>query len=84
MLGKKEAGCFGGGVWRGVDTPHTLSIQKNLKVTSNYYEKKCLLVITKNKKHFSRQVVPITYTSENRVFADATFQGLWVVSFQTK
>ena len=36
----------------------------------------------KEQKHSSKQVVPITYTLEKRVFAAATFQGLWVVSFQ--
>ena len=60
----------------GVDTPmHATSSQNNLKVTTNYYEKKCLLVITKN-KHSSKEVVPITYTLEKLVFAAATFQGL--------
>ena len=62
---------------RGVNTPiHTISSQNNLKVTANYYETKCLLVITKNKKHLSKQVAPIAYTLEKRVFAVATFQGL--------
>ena len=70
---------------RVVDTPmHTMSSQNNLKVTTDSYERKCLLVITKNKKHSSKQVVPITYTLEKRVFAVATFQSLWVVCFQTK
>ena len=70
---------------RVVDTPmHTMSSQNNLKVITNYYEKKYLLVITKNKKHSSKQFVSITYTLEKRVFAAATFQSMWVVSFQIK
>ena len=43
---------------------HTISSQISLKVTTNYYEKKYLLVITKNKKRSSKQVVPITHTGE--------------------
>ena len=35
-------------------------------------------------KHSSKQVVPTAYTLEQMVFAAAIFQGLWVVSFQTK
>ena len=81
LLRKRE----GGFLRRVVDTPmHTMSSQNNLKVTTDSYERKCLLVITKNKKHSSKQVVPITYTLEKRVFAVATFQSLWVVCFQTK
>ena len=39
-------------------------------------KKKMFLVITWNKKHFSKQVVPIAYTLEKRIFAAATFEGL--------
>ena len=61
LLRKRE----GGFLRRVVDTPmHTMSSQNNLKVTTDSYERKCLLVITKNKKHSSKQVVPITYTLE--------------------
>ena len=63
---------------------HTISSENDLKVMINYYEKECLLVITKNKKRLSQQVVPITFTLEKRVFAAITFRGLWVVYFQTK
>ena len=35
-------------------------------------------------KTFIKQVVPTAYTLEQMVFAAAIFQGLWVVSFQTK
>ena len=37
--------------------------------------------VTKNKKHSSKQVSPITYTL---VFSAATIKVLWVVSFQAK
>ena len=38
---------------RGVDTQmHSVSSQSNLKVTTNYYEKKCFLVIRRIKKTF--------------------------------
>ena len=68
-LARKRGGCF---VRRVVDTPmHTMSSQDRLKITTDSYEKKCLLVITKNKKHSSKQVVPITYTLEKRVFAQS-------------
>ena len=78
----KKEGVF---LMRGVYTPiYTMSTQNNLKVMKNYYEKKCLPVITKNKKHSLKQVVPIAYTLEKRVFAAATFQGLCVVYLQTK
>ena len=63
---------------------HTISSENDLKVMINYYEKECLLVITKNKKRLSKQVVPITFTLEKRIFAAIIFQGLWVVYFQTK
>ena len=39
----------------GVDTPmHTISNGNNLKVMANYFEKKCVLAIIKNKKHQSK------------------------------
>ena len=43
---------------------HTLSSQNNLKVATKNCKNKCLLVVTKNKKHSSKQVLPITYTLE--------------------
>ena len=79
---QERAGVF---LRRGADTPmRTVSSPNNLKVTPNYYEKKFLLIIRKNKKHSSKQAIPITYTLKRRVFDAATFQGLLVVSFQTK
>ena len=47
LFSSKKRG--GGG---GVDTRmHTMNSQNNLKVTTKYYGKKCLLIITKNKKY---------------------------------
>ena len=55
---------------------------KSLRVTISFHEKESLSVITWNKKHFWKEVVPITYTLEKRgFFAAATFKGLWIVSF---
>ena len=54
------------------------------RLTLTFHEKLCLGVITQNKKHPSKQVVPTIYTLEKRVFAAVTFKGLWVVSFQTR
>ena len=49
LFSSKKRGGGGGG---GVDTPmHTMNSQNNLKVTTKYYGKKCLLIITKNKKY---------------------------------
>ena len=42
-------------------------------------EKITLPVITFNKKHSSKQVASIKHTLEKKIFADATFEGLWVV-----
>ena len=38
----------------------------------------------KEQKHLLKEAVPITYTLEKRLFAAATFKGLWVISFQRK
>ena len=43
-----------------------------------------LPAITSNKKYLSKQVLPIIYTPEKRLFQAANFKDLWVVSFQTK
>ena len=55
---------------------------ENLSVAINFYEKQQLLVLTWNKKHSSKQGVSITYTLEKKFLAAATFEGLWVLSFQ--
>ena len=57
---------------------------QNLRVTLIFHEEQYLPVITWNKKHLSKQVVPITNTLEKRVFATTSCKGLWIVSFQTK
>ena len=54
--------------------------EKNVRVKINYNEKKCLPVITYNKKHSSKQVLRITNTVEKSVFTAGTFKGLWFVS----
>ena len=54
-----------------------------LYVTISLYKKECLPVITRNKKHSSKQVVSMIYTLGKDFFATATFQGYRDVSFQT-
>ena len=79
VLDKKEAG---GVLEKGVDTPmYTMSSQISLNVTK-YYEKKCLLIIIKNKKNSSKQVIRITYT----FFGAATFLKVceWFLFRQSK
>ena len=47
---------------------------ENLRVPINFYKKQHLPFITHKKKHLSKQVVPITYTMEEKTFAAATFE----------
>ena len=49
---------------------------RKLQCYNKLYEKQWLLVLIWNKKHSSKQVVPITYTLEKKFFAAATFEGL--------
>ena len=51
-----------------------MTVEKNLTVI-NVYEKLCLPVITWNKKHLSKQVLPIRYALEKTIFAVATLEG---------
>ena len=60
-----------------------MTVEKNLTVI-NVYEKLCLPVITWNKKHLSKQVLPIRYALEKTFFAVATFEGSKSKFFQTK
>ena len=46
------------------------------RIPINFCKKDCLPVITKNKKHSSKQVVPITYTLEKKIFAAVIFEHL--------
>ena len=46
-------------------------VEKNLKVTINFYKKHCLPVVTWNKTNLSKEVVPITYTQEKRFLSVA-------------
>ena len=57
---------------------------KNLGVTMDFYEKRYLPVITWNKTHFSKQVVPITCTLGKMFFEAAALDGLWSISIQTE
>ena len=49
---------------------------KNLRLMIKIYKNLCLPVITWNKKHLSKLVVPLTYAQEKKFFEDATFNGL--------
>ena len=46
-------------------------VEKNLRVTKNFYKKQCLPLVTWNKINLSKQVVPITYPLDKRFFAVA-------------
>ena len=48
-----------------------MAVKKNLRLMINFYKKLCLPVITWNKKHLSKEVVPITYKLEKKFFAVA-------------
>ena len=48
-----------------------MAVEKNLRVTIDFYQKDCLPVVTWNKNNLSKQIVPITYTLEKRFFAVA-------------
>ena len=56
-----------------------MMVEQNLSITINTD-----FQLSWNKKHLSKQVVPITDKLEKRLFAVATFEGLWVLSFQTE
>ena len=47
--------------------------EKSLRITINFYKKQYLPVVTMNKKHSLKQVVPIIFTLEKKFFAVATF-----------
>ena len=46
-----------------------MAVEKNLRVTINFYEKHCLPVVTWSKNNSSKQVVPIICSLEKRFFA---------------
>ena len=58
-------------------------VEKNHSVGVNFYKKQ-EKAITWNKKHSSKQVVSIREknTLEKKIFATATFDVLWVLSFK--
>ena len=53
-----------------------MAVEKNLKIMKNFYKKLCIPAITWNKKHLSKQVVPIIYPTKKMFLAVATFEGL--------
>ena len=53
-----------------------MTVTPNFLVMISLYKKECLPVITRNKKHSSKQVVSMMYTLGKDFFATATFQGL--------
>ena len=61
-----------------------MAVEKNLRVAINFYKKLCLPVVTWNKKHLSKPVLPIIITLQKFLFVVATVGCLWVVSFQTE
>ena len=52
-----------------------MAVTPNFWVTISLHKKECLPVITRNKKHSSKQVVSMIYTLGKDFFATATFQG---------
>ena len=50
-------------------------VEKNIRVTKNFYKNQWLPDITLNRKHLPKQVVPMTYTLEKTFFGPATFEG---------
>ena len=50
-----------------------MAVTPNFWVTISLYKKECLPVITRNKKHSSKQVVSMIYTLGKDFFATATF-----------
>ena len=53
-----------------------MAVEKNTGIVRNFYRKLCLSVITWNKKHLLKQVVPITFTLGKTIFAVAAFECL--------
>ena len=53
-----------------------MAVGEALRVTKNFYRKQGLQVITENKKHSLKQVIPIRYTLNKRFAAPATFEDL--------
>ena len=48
-----------------------MAVEKNLKLTMNFYKKHCFSVVAWNKHDLSKQTVPITYKLEKKFFAAA-------------
>ena len=63
---------------------NNIMVGKKLWITINLHEKQCLQVIAGNKKHSSKQVVPMTYTYGKKFFAAAAFDNLWDIFFKAE
>ena len=50
-----------------------MAVTPNFLVKISWYKKECLPVITRNKKHSSKQVASMIYTLGKGFFATATF-----------
>ena len=59
---------------------NTMVVGKALRITIIFHKKQCLPLITRKKKHSLKQTVSVPCTLEKKVFAAATFEGLWVLS----
>ena len=57
------------------------AVEKNLRVSINFYKKLCLLVLTWSKKHVLKQVMQVKYTLVKTFFAVPNFEGSCVVVF---
>ena len=53
-----------------------MAVEKALRVTINFYKNSVLQLSHKKKKHSLKQVIPITYTLEKKLFVAAAFEGL--------
>ena len=52
-----------------------MAVTPNFWLTISLYKKECLPVITRGKKHSSKQVVSMIHTLGKDFFATATFRG---------
>ena len=70
--------CYSGDKKNKIRTSFKSYIAKKARtrrVTINFNKKLCLAVITQNKKHLSKQVVPVTCTLEKKFFCSCYFRG---------
>ena len=55
---------------------NNVAVEKNLRVMIKFFEKRCLPVITCNKKRLAKQVIPVPYILGKTFFAAAIFESL--------